>query len=200
MPELVHTRTTGHEQAGNVPAGVSDGVIEWRADRTIRDLQVGAAVDEHNGHFHVIRAGRPVKGRLGSDTAGVVIGISSRVEEHGDRGRSSREVARPVGRGVKRCAPAAFETFAANHADRGEVDPLSEQSSQANKVAPLDCQGQLDGEGVTMGQAQLGCRPPRWLVRRHRRNATPSPHSHLRCNRSCDHVALERLVTRSARG
>lgn len=79
-----------------------------------------APIDERHGHVHIISAGRPVQRGLGAIAVGVVVGISSHVEEPGDRCRRGGEVARPVGGGVQRGAPAAFETFAADHADRGE--------------------------------------------------------------------------------
>ncbi len=76
------------------------------------------------GHVHVISAGRPVQGGLGPISAAVVVGVSPGLEEQGDRGGGRWEIARPVGSGVQRGAPAALETFTtASPLARVRTDP-----------------------------------------------------------------------------
>ena len=65
MPEPVDPRPALDEEAGYLPAAVSDGVIEWSpaGDRCPRSLNVGA-VDKRSGHLDVVAARSPVQRSL----------------------------------------------------------------------------------------------------------------------------------------
>ena len=139
-----------------MPAAVADRVVERAADRSTWCFEAGAVVDEHDGDVYVIGAGRPMQRRLGAIAAGVVVGIRPRLEEQGDRRGCGGEVARPVGGGVQRGATAALEAFAADHASGSEGRSLSEDAAERVKVATVDRRGQLDGDGIAVGQGQLG--------------------------------------------
>src|SRR6516165_9149385 len=91
VPGLCDSGTAVNQKPGDVPAAVTDRVVEWRADGAARSLQVGAAIDQRDTHLQVVGTGRPVQWRLGPVAAGVVIGICASREEDLDRGGSSGE-------------------------------------------------------------------------------------------------------------
>jgi hypothetical protein len=65
------------KEAGDVPARISDGVVERRADRATLDLDVSATIDECGGDIDVIAAGRPVQRRLRARLRIPIVGVSS---------------------------------------------------------------------------------------------------------------------------
>ena len=66
MPELVDLDPAGHEEAGDSPAGVADGVVQWSPYGAIRTLNVGPAIDELAGDISVVAARGPMQWRLGT--------------------------------------------------------------------------------------------------------------------------------------
>ena len=92
MPELADPGAACAEEAGNVPAPVSDGVVQWGADRILPGLfNVGAAADQCVGYVGVVAAGRPVQGRLGLRSLRVTTALGSAPAP-----MSSRTVAGPA--------------------------------------------------------------------------------------------------------
>jgi hypothetical protein len=59
VPELADPGAALYEEAGDVPAPVSDGVVQRGADRSSGCLDVGTAADQGLGYVGVVAAGRP---------------------------------------------------------------------------------------------------------------------------------------------
>ena len=156
VPKLVDPGASSDQESGDVPAAVANGVVKRGADGSPGCFEIGAVVDEHDGHVCVIGAGRPVQRGLGAIAAGVVIGVCARLEEHRYRGGCGGEVARPVGGRVQWGAPAALEAFAADHVSRSELRPVNEDAPECVQVATVDRRAQFDRDGIPMGQGQPG--------------------------------------------
>jgi hypothetical protein len=140
-----------------VPAAVTDGIIQRRADRSARRLDVGAAVDQRLGHVHIVAAGRPVQRCLGLGVAGGArAGVGAGLDEDGDDGRAVEEVAGPVGHDVQRRPGAAVPP-----GDRlgGQREPVGQKLLNRDDIPGLDGlrQYRLDrgGGGVVSLHAQL---------------------------------------------
>src|SRR6266567_6640127 len=64
MPGLVHPGAALHQQAGDMPAAVTYGVVERSADRATRRLDIRSCIDQGFGHVDVVAAGRIMQRRL----------------------------------------------------------------------------------------------------------------------------------------
>ena len=64
MPQLVDSGAAYDKEASDVPAAVSDGVVERGADRSARCLEIGAAVDQCRRDIDVVAARGPVQRRF----------------------------------------------------------------------------------------------------------------------------------------
>jgi hypothetical protein len=101
---LVDAGTPGNQQAGDVPATVANGVVERSADRTIRRLDIGSALDQGFGHIGVVAARRVMQRRLITRTGGLGtaagrqgVGVGASVDQQPDDLRPVWEVAGSVG-------------------------------------------------------------------------------------------------------
>ena len=65
MPEFVYLGASLHEEASDMPAPIADGIVERGADRSVRCLHVGTALDQRAGHVDIVAARCPVQGRFG---------------------------------------------------------------------------------------------------------------------------------------
>ena len=155
MPEHVDGRAACNQEPGHVPTAVPDGVVERSPDRSARGVEACTALDQGDGHVHIVAAGGPVQGCLRLSAAGVVVRIRARHEQDADRGRRGGEVAGPVGRGMEQCPPSTFRPVTADHAGRGELRSLRQESTQDRQVAPVDHVRELVGERIAVGQHQL---------------------------------------------
>ena len=80
-----------------MPAAVADRVVEWRPDRPVRRLEIGATFDECHRDVDVVAARRPMKWRLAVLVV-VAPGIRIRtgLNEQRDDSGPIREVPGPV--------------------------------------------------------------------------------------------------------
>src|SRR5262249_1840643 len=63
-PELVDPRASPDEQPRDVPAFVPHRVFDWCADRTVRRVDIGAAIDQDTRNFQVVVARGPMQWRF----------------------------------------------------------------------------------------------------------------------------------------
>src|SRR5947209_19395832 len=98
MPELVYLGASLHEEASDMPARIADGIVERGADRSVRRLHVGTAVDQRAGHVSIVAACCPVQGRLGPRLVRVSgIWVCPCFDEHPHDLGTVWEIAGPVG-------------------------------------------------------------------------------------------------------
>ena len=120
------------------------GRVERRADRAVRRLHVGAAVDQRAGHVDIVAARRPVQGRLGARLVRVTgVRVRARFDEQPHDLGTVWKVSRPVGNHVQ--GRASFG--AAAEPRRGEPRVVGEEPAQCGEVAGADG-GNCVGEGI----------------------------------------------------
>jgi hypothetical protein len=84
-----------------VPTGITDGVVEWGADRAVRHFDIRAAVDQRARDINIVAARGPMKRCLITRMSGVRVG--SRRNQYLHNLPTIREIARPVGGDMQRC-------------------------------------------------------------------------------------------------
>lgn len=104
MPRLVDPRAALEQEAGNVPAAVTDRVVQRRADRAGGRFDVGAGIDQDAGHGLVVAARGPVERRLTAPVLATHVNLGPGVDQQVHDAWSVGEEARPVRRDVQRRA------------------------------------------------------------------------------------------------
>jgi hypothetical protein len=133
LPGLVDTGAARHQEPGDMPAAVADGVVERSANRTTGRLDVRSAVDQDLGHVHIVAARRIMQRRftgflvtVATGRAGVRVrpGLDQQARDH----RPVEEVAGPVGDNMQRRRGAAVVRHQPGRCQRGII-----------AQQPLDC-------------------------------------------------------------
>ena len=102
MPEFIYLGTSLHEEASDMPARIADGIVERGADRSVRCLHVGAAIDQCAGHVDIVAARSPVQGRLGPRLVRISrVRVRTSFDEHPHDLGTVWKVAGPVGNHVQ---------------------------------------------------------------------------------------------------
>jgi len=98
VPGLVDAGAPGNQQAGDVPAAVANGVVEGSADRAIRHLDIGSALDQGFGHIGVVAARHVMQRRLIIRTGGLGTALVVRALGSAPASISSRTICGPLGK------------------------------------------------------------------------------------------------------
>lgn len=102
VPQLLDARAAGYEQPGNVPAAVTNRIVQRRPDRAAGGLDLGSAIDQDPCDLSVVAAGRPMQRGLTGAVFIASIGVGTRIDQHLRNLRPVRKVPRPVSHHVQR--------------------------------------------------------------------------------------------------
>src|SRR5918996_2459315 len=143
VPDLVDPGASDGEQTRDVPAGVPDGVVEWRSDGPARCLEIGAVVDKCGRDVDVVAACSPVQGRLCMSWSGRGVGIGAGIDQQVHDLRAVGEVAGPV------CNEVESRPGTASRVEPGrcQVRSSRDEPLDCSDVATLHGEKQLDRSG-----------------------------------------------------
>ena len=143
-----------------MPARIADGIVQRGADRSVRCLHVGAAVDQRAGHVDIVAARSPVQGRLRPRLVRIsCVGVRPCFDEYPHDLGTVCKVAGPVGNHVQ--GRASFGNAAEPRHSEARI--VREEPLQCGKVAGSDRGNRIDVIGI--GSHWSSLRPGRPLVR-----------------------------------